>query len=54
MFLIILIKFYCRFLKDDKENFELLLEEYKFVNDKDSFYFDIFEYVYVVGFLFSY
>lgn len=27
-----------RFSKDDKENLELLLEEYKSVNDKDSFY----------------
>lgn len=32
-----------RFSKDDKENLELLLEEYKSVNDKDSFYLDISE-----------
>ncbi|XP_065939419.1 calcium-responsive transcription factor-like [Magallana gigas] len=42
-----------RFSKDDKENLELLLEEYKSVNDKDSFYLDISEYVHAVGSLFS-
>lgn len=44
-FLIILIKFYCRFSKYDKENLELLLEEYKSVNDKGRFHLDISEYV---------